>query len=69
MEGLNACHYCDAPAPLGAGGEFVYLVQDESGRALEPSCAGHATHGADGKLIDWRLRGSPAKNDRRVSSI
>ena len=66
--GLNACHYCDAPAPLGDGGVFVYQCQDESGRRLVASCAGHATHGADGKLIDWRLRGAPARNDRRTRS-
>ena len=61
---LVNCHYCDVPAPHD-GEEAIYLTHDEAQRALEPSCPGHATHGRDGKLIDWQLR-APAKPAKGV---
>lgn len=61
---IEACHYCDTPAPTDDCGDLRFFVYDESRRHLKPSCAGHATHGADGKLIDWRLRGEPKRQAR-----
>ena len=56
---LEGCHFCDAPAPVDDCGDFRFFVYGEGRRSLEPSCAGHATHGCDGKLIDWRQRDDP----------
>lgn len=64
MDEIVSCNYCDTPAPHD-GDEAVYLVLDEANKALVPSCPGHATHGRDGLLIDWRLR-APAKPARNV---
>ena len=60
---LVTCHYCEVPAPHD-GEEAVYLVRDEALDRLEPSCPGHATHGRDGKLIDWRMD-TPSKPRKR----